>query len=154
MNSTIQKIEGGRASFAYEKVKQAIQNLHNLDDIKLYASYLKRLPSMIHVNGLGQAMAFYYIKSDKKSGKQYQFILDAITEWLHTKSDLKLDPGKHLLESIVNLNSADYRRVTSETLAFLNWMRKFADGMQVQKEAGTKQRNESEEEERNEGEKP
>ncbi|MMZ63744.1 CRISPR-associated protein [compost metagenome] len=39
-----------------------------------------------------------------------------------------LDTNKELVEAIVELNSEEYRRVTVEVLALLNWMRKFATG--------------------------
>lgn len=63
----MQQIEGGRASFAFQEVKKAVDQLDkDSTKVKLYSSYLKRLPSMIQVNGLGQAMAFYYSKKIKR----------------------------------------------------------------------------------------
>ncbi|MBD2843614.1 type III-B CRISPR module-associated protein Cmr5 [Paenibacillus sp. IB182496] len=134
MNNTIQKIEGGRAGFAYQEVKNSIASLKKTDEIGLYASYLKRLPSMIHVNGLGQALAFYYTKCQVK---QYALIFASINHWLHGQPELKIDRNQHLLESIVEMNSDNYRRITTEVLALLNWMQKFATGMHKDREGGT-----------------
>ncbi|WP_270165789.1 type III-B CRISPR module-associated protein Cmr5 [Paenibacillus sp. SYP-B4298] len=125
---TLQQIEGGRASFAFQQTKSAVNELKKLDDIKLYSSYLKRLPSMIQVNGLGQAMAFYYSKQKKDGkGKPYMLIYRTIHEWL-----LKKHPEiirNELIESVVDLSSESYRMVTTETMALLGWMQRFATGM-------------------------
>lgn len=43
---------------------------------------------------------------------------------------------KELIKVIVNLDSETYRRFTQETLALLNWLRRFVDGtMQLQEES-------------------
>ena len=34
-----------------------------------------------------------------------------------------------LVEQVINLESQTYRQVTVETLALLNWMRRFVDGL-------------------------
>lgn len=138
---SMQQIEGGRASFAFQEVNQSTTALNNKDKVKLYSSYLKRLPSMIQVNGLGQAIAFYYSKKNK--GNEYELIYQSIGKWLQGNPVNMLDTNKELVKAIVELNSEEYRRVTVEVLALLNWMRKFATGMHTEwedKETGGTQK--------------
>ena len=35
---------------------------------------------------------------------------------------------KEMIKFIIEQNSADYRYITTEILAFLNWVKRFADG--------------------------
>ncbi|UPK45004.1 type III-B CRISPR module-associated protein Cmr5 [Paenibacillus pabuli] len=128
---SMQQIEGGRASFAFQEVKKAVDQLgRDSTKVKLYSSYLKRLPSMIQVNGLGQAMAFYYSKKNKEV--QYGLIYKSISDWIISKSELPLDHNKEFMDALVELNSEPYRRVTAEVMSLLNWMRKFATGMHAE----------------------
>ena len=48
-------IENGRAAYAYNAVDEFIQK--HPDKKENYRSYIKRLPSIIQTNGLGQALA-------------------------------------------------------------------------------------------------
>lgn len=123
-----EKIENGRAAFAFEKVKGFVQS-HPEKTNKEYRSYVKKLPAMIQVNGIGQSMAFCYAK-----GGVYADIYKQIEEWVQQQEAAlmrKYDPkGKgEFVETIVNMSSNDYRLITSEVIAYLNWMRRFADGM-------------------------
>ena len=116
-------IENGRASFAFQEVKKAKEK--DSVNFESYRSYVKKLPSLIQVNGLGQALAFCYQKR-----KEYEEIYRSIHAWLKQRfSSFFQDDEKELVEVVINLPSADYRAVTMEVLALLNWMRKFAEGM-------------------------
>ncbi|MGG3739069.1 type III-B CRISPR module-associated protein Cmr5 [Aeribacillus pallidus] len=116
-------IENGRASFAFESVKNAFQD--NQVKFESYRSYVKKMPSLIQVNGLGQSLAFCYQK-----GKEYRVIYDQLHTWLKEKySQYFKEHNKEFVEVVIGLKSADYRVLTMEVLALLNWMRKFADGM-------------------------
>lgn len=144
----ITKLEKGRAEFAYkcaEKGKQIskkfqINNEWYEDD--KYASYVKKLPSMILSNGLGQTLAYIVAKRKKeKNGRKpgseenpknaYDLIYNQLTEYL--KSDIpariKMPAEQDLLEWVISCESEKYRYITQEILAFLNWLRRFAEGM-------------------------
>lgn len=126
----INKIEQGRASFAYECVIEACKD--NEEFKKNYKSYVKRLPMLIKTNGLGQTLAFVKSKvSEKSQGKAYKLLYDQISRWLKEdqKHLLDLGPNDELIEKVINLDIEHYRYVTDEVLALLNWMRRFADGM-------------------------
>ena len=42
-----------------------------------YRSYLKKMPAMVQVNGLGETLAFYYAKDGA-----YRVIYEQIAEWI------------------------------------------------------------------------
>jgi CRISPR-associated protein Cmr5 len=116
-------IENGRASFAFESVKNAFED--NQVNFESYRSYVKKMPSLIQVNGLGQALAFCYQKK-----KEYRVIYDQLHTWIKERyKQYFQEHNKEFVEVVIGLKSADYRVLTMEVLELLNWMRKFADGM-------------------------
>lgn len=125
MNTHISRIgiENGRAAYAFDNVKNAVEEM-NINK-KEYRSYVKKLPTLIQVNGLGQALAFCYQK-----GGEYRVIYDQIHVWLkEAYPQYFSEENREFVEEVIKLNSAEYRVLTMETLALLNWMRKFVDGM-------------------------
>jgi len=133
--SVVRGIEQGRANFAYKKALEAQKNLGKND--KKYKSYVKKIPMLIKTNGLGATLA--YIKSKVKSksedgnvseeGKVYGLIYEHLTEWLKCDEKRLVNIDDDLVKVIISLNSSEYRAVTNEILAFLNWLRRFADGL-------------------------
>lgn len=120
-------IENGRARYAFETVENFVKN--NQAKSKEYRSYVKKLPAMIQVNGLGQTLAFCYAKGD-----QYRNLFDQIEGWIKEKQPDLLkryseDNKTDFMQIVVSMNSNDYRIISNEVLALLDWMRRFADGM-------------------------
>ncbi|MED3907248.1 type III-B CRISPR module-associated protein Cmr5 [Geobacillus thermodenitrificans] len=127
MKKTVQRvgIENGRAAFAFQEVKQAKEQLR--ENFETYRSYVKKMPSLIQVNGLGQTLAFYF---QKKKQKEYKAIYHTLAQWMKEQFPEQFPSGnEELVEIVVNLSSAEYRLWTMEALALLDWMRKFVDGM-------------------------
>lgn len=132
--TTLKTIEQGRAKYAFDAVK----DVNDKDAQKLkesYKSVAKKLPVLVKTNGLGQTLAFVKSKGGKKdkTGKKiengYDKLYEQIGNWLRTESANQLDPQGELVEQVINLESHAYRQVTVETLALLNWMRRFVDGL-------------------------
>jgi len=129
------KLEQGRADFAFTKAVQGY-NLHR----KEYAQFAKKVPMLIKTNGLGAAVAFMYTKQKNTPGT----VLKHIEEWttstdnLKTHLILKNAEGGNFVQKLLNLNSYEYRIVTIEVLAFLNWVRRFAEGIVKEREADVK----------------
>ncbi len=126
----IEAVENGRAAYAFEQVKEFVSGC-NEDTKKEFRSYVKKMPTMIQVNGLGQALAFYYSKNNA-----YAAIYRIIDQWVRQHSQVKqifttgnLKEEREFIGAVVKLGSKDYKHVTMETLALLNWLRRFADGM-------------------------
>lgn len=124
MKDNIRMIEQGRAAFAYRKAKEGLSKSKDKD---MYVSYVKKIPMLIKANGLGQTLAFM-----KAKGKEYKDIYDQIDEWLCQDQNAHLladASGDDLTEKIISMDSSVYRQVTTEILAFLNWLRRFAEGI-------------------------
>lgn len=117
--TTITGIEQGRAKFAYDCVVK-------VKDDKKYKGHIKKIPSCIKTNGLGATMAFIYGKDDT-----YKKIYGHIEEWLKkdNKNLIDLSGNKSMLNDIVGMGSQQYRTITIEVLAFINWLKRFADGL-------------------------
>lgn len=123
----INKLEKGRAEFAYKCVKEAIEQLKRK---KEYRSYTRKVPQMILSNGLGQTLAF--VKAKSEEGNAYDLIYKQLTEYMKSESTsrIKMPHDKtDLVEWVISCNSSDYRYIAQETLAFLNWLKRFAEGM-------------------------
>lgn len=125
----INKLEKGRAEFAYKCVKETT-DISDKKKVKEYRSYIRKLPTMILTNGLGQALAFVVAK--KEDGNAYDLIYKQITDYMKSEHVTKISMPQDkndLLEWIISCDSQDYRYITQEILAFLNWLRRFAEGM-------------------------
>jgi CRISPR-associated protein Cmr5 len=134
----ITKLEKGRAEFAYRCVEKAIEIFKdNSKKQKEYKSYARKISTMILSNGLGQTLAFIKAKSEK--GNAYNLIYQQLTEYM--KSDhtarIKMPQEKNdLVEWVISCNSSTYRYITQEILAFLNWLKRFAEGLIEVEEEG------------------
>lgn len=145
----INKLEKGRAEFAYrcaEEGKQILE-LSQIDgdyyqDDK-YRSYVKKIPTMILTNGLGQTLAFILSKRQKgKANKQagttdnpknaYDLIYRQLTNYMRSDSTARISMPSgesDLAKWVISCDSTNYRYITQELLAFLNWLSRFAEGM-------------------------
>ena len=119
----IRTIEQGRAKFAYDSVNEVVQNA-NADKKKKYKSGAKKLPVLIKTNGLDQALAFINNRDDGNVE-----LYNTIRDWLSQKQLIELDINTDLVAIVIDKPSNEYRRITTETLALLNWVRRFVDGL-------------------------
>ena len=123
---SIRSVEQGRAKFAYDQVKRVAVDANQEDLKKKYKSGAKKLPVLIKTNGLAQALAYIQNRDN------YPRLYDQIASWLRTKG---LIEGGDLVDQVVDMESNEYRRITTETLALLNWVRRFVDGLMSDVEA-------------------
>lgn len=135
-----------------EVLKQAYQKLKNKKDLnddekkvlniyeKLldnYRSYARKIPQMILSNGLGQTLAFVYSK--KKDGNAYDLIYRQITDYMKSDSTARITmpaDEDELVKWVISLDSSKYQHATEEILAFLKWLKRFAEGMIEEEEGG------------------
>ncbi len=132
----IHGIEQGRATFAYNKVKKIADLNPNQDDLsdkearrrrnlqRKYKTSAKKLPVLIKTNGLGQALAYIQTRNVELYGH--------LTKWLRSK---ELIGAGDLVGQVIRMKSSEYRRITTETLTLLNWVRRFVDGLMPKVEA-------------------
>lgn len=90
------------------------------------AEYVKKIPAMIIQNGLLGALAFALEKGD-----EYKVIFTSLIEHLAAKEiKLNVQTNANDLESfmtgLAQQSSAKLRAVTAESLAYFNYLRRFA----------------------------
>ncbi len=118
-----------RAKHAWRTVQQVIGLTGKGTDgaKEKFGSEVKKLPMRIMVSGLGPALAFLEAK------KEPQILLDALSEWVLKERGIGTERGipkgrqETLLGAIVEGNSEILRRATEETLAYLQWLKRFAE---------------------------
>jgi len=137
-----QTIEQERAKQAWSNIR-SIKKLENKDLEKKYRSLARGLNAMIQVNGLGPTLGFFYAKWRTKQKEQGQaepkktehyYLLEHLSQWMrtHFKASNSSTMGTNfngLLSWVTHeqTTSADYRRATTECLAFGVWLRRFAE---------------------------
>jgi len=149
--------EQNRAKFAYDAILEVKSDKSDIQ--KKYSSYVKSAPVLILSNGLPSTLAFYLSKMKLKDSTKYTDIKSEIDKyraskpnkfenkservayaylfyhiswWLAEKANngRGLTNGKDPLKFM--LEEADVFKViqlTRESIALLNWMRRFADAM-------------------------
>ena len=114
----MQTMQQKRARYALRKVRTASGD--GQVDREEYKSHAAALPAMIHINGLGQAAAFYKSKG-KSQGKLYGLL----SEWL-TGEGQPYAGRSELMEGIVEGDMHSYRLAQAEAQALMDWVVKFA----------------------------
>ncbi len=127
-----QSLEQERAKFAWDSIRQV-----GNDSKKEYGSLVKRAPADIQVNGLGQTLAFWRAKGYKNGHPQNKAddqLLEHVCSWLvkperglGIASNQPTNGNKVLYWIAHTANSDQYRRATSEAIAYLLWLKRFAE---------------------------
>jgi CRISPR-associated protein Cmr5 len=110
-----QTLEQRRAAQAWNQTERVDKSLSK----KEYGSLVRGLPAMIQTDGLGQTLAFLKAKDKDEHRAAYT----NLKEWLAGEFGFTDD----LLPWLINQPSDVYRRVTSETQAYLLWLKRFAE---------------------------
>lgn len=88
---------------------------------KEYVSLARGAPADIQANGLGQTLAFWKAKKEPEHRQVYA----AVSQWIQERLNLG---DRDLLEWVIkDANTNDYRRATAEAMAFLTWLKRFAE---------------------------
>jgi CRISPR-associated protein Cmr5 len=97
---------------------------------KEYLSIVRGAPSDIQTNGLGQALAFWKAKGyqggkPKRDDPHAQLYMH-VSNWV--RQEVKPSSSADLLQWVANdAETSEYRRATVEALAFLVWLKRFAE---------------------------
>lgn len=130
----MQTMQQERAKYALEQVSEKVDALKSRgkNEFKSYAkefkSYAAALPAMIHMNGLGQAAAFFHAKGGTH-GDLYQLL----SNWLCQK-DQPFFNRKDMLDGITNSDMQTYRLAQVEAQALMSWVTKFAKAYMAEKD--------------------
>jgi CRISPR-associated protein Cmr5 len=135
-----QYIEQERGRKAWQDIA-AIKALNNKELERKYRSRARSLNAMIQINGLGQTLGFFSANAwskgkdqEKRKETECYYLLAHLTDWMRdhftaSNSSAMGADYKGLLTWLINeeTTSADYRRATTECLAFGVWLRRFAE---------------------------
>lgn len=104
-----------------ERAKAAWEATPAADDLSdEYRSLVRGAGASIMTMGLGQTLSFYLAKGQS----HHERLADALARWL--LEDVDAD-GEALIETIMQSESSEYRRLTTEALAYLTWLKRFAE---------------------------
>lgn len=133
----MQTIQQQRAKFALDAVKEVAEQLTEKSK-KEYQSYASALPFMIHANGLGQAAAFYRSKG-KEPNDPHRLLYNLLSNWLtgenvnnlagFQKVNQPFHKHHDLLIGITESDMHTYLAAQAEAMAFLEWVKRFADAL-------------------------
>jgi CRISPR-associated protein Cmr5 len=115
MNSTLGQ---QRAAYCLEMLKNLVCSR---DEFKPLSA---GLPSMILQNGFGQTLAFLLAKGKDKHQAAFEIIaLWLVNRKLICHSNQQVD----ILHQISKMNQAQYLQAQRETLAMLEWLKRYAN---------------------------
>jgi len=131
LKSVIESQDNKRAIDAWNCVDYVEKECDSEKFRKEYRSCVLKLPVLILTNGLGQTLAFLKSKGKGNEKNAHQRVYLDIQSWLFSKES-RIDWGnivvsRDLIERVINVPSGAYRHITSETLAFLNWLKRFTE---------------------------
>ncbi len=126
-----QALEQARAKRAWELVDKRVIKIRDTDpkQARKYAQLAQSAPTLIQTNGLGQAMAFWKSKSKSEQEKErpHGDLLNDLSDWLRRQLNIPAEQKDVLIYLLQSDNVTRYRRATLETLAFLRWLKRFAE---------------------------
>jgi CRISPR-associated protein Cmr5 len=120
--TVLQTMDQQRASFALKEIEKLTQQTPAFQaEIR---RHVNGLPAMIHINGLGQALAFYRMKGlDSSHGTLYQIV----SNWLCGDTPGRVFSGSSdALSAITAADMFAYMAAQNEAQALLEWLKKFA----------------------------
>ncbi len=101
------------------RAKNALEAALEIGDGKIGGEVVKKIPPMIRDNGILASAAF---ARDKREG--YETVFHAIIKHLKFLDIMPKNQEK-LIEWLIGVDSAKLRAVTEETMAYLNYLRRF-----------------------------
>lgn len=110
------------------RAKNALEACHSIDGGANDGEVVKKVPSYIINNGLLAAAAFANENARKKEKSGYEDVFKAIVKHLVSikRIDSIPESSEGLIKYLVSQDSAKLRDVTAETMAYLNYLRRFA----------------------------
>lgn len=85
-----------------------------------YVSLVRGAGASIMTMGLGQTISFYLAKGTP----HHKRLAGTLAQWLLDDADAD---GEDLLKEIMESDSDEYRRSATEALAYLTWLKRFAE---------------------------
>ncbi len=112
-------LEQERAKAAWDRIS-AVKGKPYADK---YGQLAKGAPAEIQANGLGQAVSFWRAKGKREP--EHRDLYDDVSIWLKQKVTGRDDLIGWIMDE--KTTSSQYRRATAEAMAFLLWLKRFAE---------------------------
>jgi len=110
-------LEQERAKAAWERVS-AVKGQSYAGK---YGQLARSAPADIQANGLGQTLAFWKAKGEE----HHRYLFNHVSEWV--KGQIGFLDGDLLQWVVTTADTDGYRRATAEAIAFLIWLKRFAE---------------------------
>ncbi|BBM69949.1 type III-B CRISPR module-associated protein Cmr5 [Rhodothermus marinus] len=125
-------LEQKRAERAWTCVQEVLSQAQNLEDPesfkKKYNSLARKVPMLVLTNGLGQTLAFLKAKGKNDPANEHTVLFRHLSNWVVSQvAPSPTASNGDLLQWVLENDSVAYRRATTEALAFLTWLKRFAE---------------------------
>ena len=111
----IQAVKDGKLTFKNKKGQE------KRADKKKFATYAKRLPALIITNGLLPTLAFLASKDDSRA------VYETLVGWLQKEEFICSKDKYDAIEEVANISALDLRAITTEALAFADWLKRLSE---------------------------
>jgi len=119
-------LEQERAQRAWECVQEVTSKSQDFKN--KYGSLARKVPMLVLTNGLGQTLAFLRAKGKNDSTDEHTMLFQHLSRWVLSQvAPASTSDNRDLLQWVLENDSAAYRRATTEALAFLTWLKRFAE---------------------------
>ncbi|GBD02186.1 hypothetical protein HRbin18_01922 [bacterium HR18] len=119
-----QTLEQQRAHQAWKDVQDLLQCSEDFK--KKYGSLARKVPMLVLTNGLGQTLAFLKAKGKNNQQNEHTVLFRHLSTWTMRQVAPSVS-NPDLLEWLLMNDSVAYRRATTEALAYLAWLKRFAE---------------------------
>lgn len=123
MPSHVKTLQQERSAAAWKQIDE-IATGRDKTFQKNYGSLVRGLPAMILQNGLAETLAFLDAKASAKA-PHFAVVAKQLADGV--REPLGMGENQALLGWVLDQPSAEYRRATSEALAYLQWLKRFAE---------------------------
>ena len=133
------RTESRRQTIEQERAAQAARDAQQIaakSDEKAKNSYrdlTRKTAANIQLSGLGQTLAFLRAKAGPEHTNEHWWLYQHVSSWVTKQLQQPDGDRDRLLEWIVTQDSNTYRRATTEALAYLGWLKRFAEALLPEK---------------------
>lgn len=119
-----QTLQQERAASALKQVEAIDKSSFSDKQKKEYGSLARGFPAMIQIDGLGHALAFLIAKTESKGDNHHRQLYSHLGQWLGPRFGAG---STDILKWLTSQDSAVYRQVATEAVAYLMWIRRFVE---------------------------
>jgi CRISPR-associated protein Cmr5 len=121
----------GKTTLDQRRAANALGQVRELHDsgrkVGHYVSYVKSLPASILQNGLGSALATLLAAAKGDANDPHRLLYDHLNQWICSGTpDAVYPDDSDALEAITRRDEKAYLHAQAESLAYLDWLKKFA----------------------------